>query len=118
MPSNQIGFLILRLAMAGVYLYFGFSQLFDPSAWTGIVPEWATSLSHMSAASLVLGNGILEVVLGSLLALGLLVVPVSVILSIHLFVIALEFGLTPVGVRDFGLAFATLSIAFLSKDRS
>jgi uncharacterized membrane protein YphA (DoxX/SURF4 family) len=68
MQQEKIGLLMLRLAMAAVYLYFGFSQLFDGINWVGIVPEWAVNLVHLPPAMIVLGNGLMEVVLGTLLA--------------------------------------------------
>src|SRR3989344_3488133 len=117
MNKEKIGFLILRLSMAAVYLYFGFSQLFDGINWVGMVPEWAINLVHLPPAMLVLSNGLMEVVLGTLLAIGVLVRPVAIILAIHLLVIASGFGLTPAGVRDFGLTIATLSLAFLGQER-
>lgn len=116
MTQNQIGALILRLSMAGVYLYFGFSQLMDTDRWVSIVPDWAINLLPMSADMMVMANGGMEVVLGALLALGLLVRPIAIILAIHLFVIAWGFGLTPLGIRDFGLAFATLALAFTDRE--
>ncbi len=112
MTHEKIGLLILRFALAGVYLYFGFSQLFDGVSWVGIVPDWAVSLFHLPPAMLVLGNGLMEVVLGTLLAVGIFVRWVSLILALHLFVIAFGFGFAPTGVRDFGLAFATLALSF------
>jgi putative oxidoreductase len=110
---EKIGRLLLRLSMAGVYLFFGFSQLFDGVNWVGYVPEWASNLVHLPPAMLVLGNGLFEVVLGTLLAAGFFIRPIAILLAIHLFVIATSFGFTPIGARDFGLALATLSIAFL-----
>lgn len=115
MNRNQIiGFEILRLSLAGVFIWFGFSQLFNSLAWVGIVPNWAVNLLHMPPAFIVLGNGLLEVVLGSLLALGILSRYVALVLALHLFVIAFEMGFSAIGVRDFGLSFATLSVFFLA----
>jgi uncharacterized membrane protein YphA (DoxX/SURF4 family) len=116
MSHKHIGTLVLRLAMAGVYLYFGFSQLFDSVAWTGLVPMWASDMMHVPPAMIVLGNGAFEVVAGALLAAGFWAGPVAVLLAIHLFFIATTFGFSPVGVRDFGLSLATLSLFFLSKE--
>ena len=116
--NQKIGFEVLRLALAGVFLWFGFSQLFDSLAWVGIVPDWAVNLLHMPPAFIVLSNGLLEVVLGSLLALNILTRYVALVLALHLFVIAFELGLTAIGVRDFGLSFATLAIFFLAPSRA
>ena len=114
MNQEKIGLTVLRLGMAAVYLYFGFSQIFDGINWVSLVPMWASDLVHLPPAMIVLGNGLFEIVLGTLLAAGVLVRPVAVILAIHLVVIASGFGFTPLGVRDYGLSLATLAIALLT----
>ena len=115
---NKIGLLILRLSMAGVYLYFGFSQLFDSVNWVSLVPTWAYNLLHVPPAMVVLGNGLFEVIAATLLALGVWVGPLAILLALHLFFIALTFGISPIGVRDFGLTRATLSLFFLSREEA
>ncbi len=117
MTQEKNGLLILRIGLAGVFLYFGFSQLFDGVNWVGIVPGWAVNLAHLPPAMIVLGNGLFEVVLATLLIVGLWVRPVAVLLALHLLVIATGFGFSPTGVRDLGLAVATLSLAFLVPSR-
>lgn len=112
--SQQAGIVILRIALAFVFLWFGFSQLGDAAAWTPYVPDWAANI--MSAGTLVLLNGLIEIVAGSALAFGILSRWVGLLLGIHLFVIAVSMGLTAIGVRDIGLALATFSLFFLAKD--
>ncbi len=114
MIKEDYGRIILRLALAGVYLYFGFSQLFDGVSWVSVVPQWVSELVHLPPAFIVLLNGLFEVVFGILLAFGVMTRRVALALALHLFLIALiGFGLNPTGVRDFGLAFATLSLSLL-----
>lgn len=114
LPDRQtLGLYILRLGLAAVYLWFGFSQLFDSINWVGWVPVWAVELLNIPPAMIVILNGSLEVILGSLLAVGLLVRPVAFILTVHLALITYEIGFSAIGVRDFGLTMATLALAFL-----
>ena len=114
-PDRQtLGLSILRLGLAAVYLWFGFSQLFDSVNWVGWVPTWAVELLNIPPAMIVILNGSLEVVLGSLLAVGLFIRPVAFILTVHLALITYEIGVSAIGVRDFGLTMATLALAFLS----
>ena len=115
MTQEKIGLLILRFGLSGVYLFFGFSQLFNGIDWVGIVPQWAVNLLHLPPAMIILGNGLFEVVLATLLIIGLWTRPIAVLLAVHLFVIASGFGFTPTGVRDLGLTLATLSLAFLGE---
>jgi uncharacterized membrane protein YphA (DoxX/SURF4 family) len=116
----DIGLLILRLGIAAVFLWFGFSQLFDSLAWVAIVPDWAVNILNIPPAMIVLGNGVIEVVLGSLLALGFWVRIVSFILALHLIPITLDMGFTAIGVRDFGLTLASFALSFLydSKEKT
>lgn len=107
---------ILRLGMGAVVAWFGFSQLTNPTLWTGIVPAWATSLSGMSALTIVYSNGVFEVIAAALLLFGAWVRPVAFLLAGHLVVIALGFGLSPIGVRDFGLSAGLLSVCLYGYD--
>ncbi len=102
----------LRIAMALVFLYFGFQQISSPDNWAGFVPEFLTS-SIITANNLVILNGIVELILGLFLILGLYTRAASLILALHLFGISFSIGFTPLGVRDFGLSFATL-VVFLN----
>lgn len=113
MTHERLGFHILRLGLATIFLWFGFSQLVDGLSWVGFVPSWAVALFSLPPAMLVLINGALEVILGSLLALGLFVRPAALILGFHLFIITIEIGATAIGVRDFGLTAATFALALL-----
>lgn len=112
--SQNIGLIILRLALAFVFLWFGFSQISDAAIWTSFVPDWATIIAP--AGTLVLLNGLLEIIAGSMLAFGLFSRYVSFLLGIHLFIIAVSFGLTAIGVRDIGLALATFALSFIGND--
>lgn len=109
--------MILRLGLAIVFLWFGFSQLFDGINWVSWVPEWAVNLLNIPPAMIVLLNGSFEVVAGALLALNIYTRWVALALAIHLFVLVIEIGLTPIGMRDFGLMMATLALVFLCEEK-
>jgi uncharacterized membrane protein YphA (DoxX/SURF4 family) len=115
MTHTNIGLLILRLGLAAVFLWFGFSQLFDGINWVSLVPEWAVNIAHLPPAMIVLANGLFEVVFGTLLALGILTRYVAILLALHLAFIAFQMGLTAIGVRDFGLVTALIALGFLGK---
>lgn len=117
MTQMQAGLLVLRFGLSIVFLWFGFSQLFDSIQWVGFVPEWAVKLIHLPPAMIVLANGLFEVVLGTLLAMGFFVRYVALALALHLAVIALSLGLTATAVRDFGLTMATLALALLDREK-
>lgn len=118
MNQKELGLTVLRLGLAAVFLWFGFSQLLDGLSFVAWVPEWAVALLHIPPAMIVLGNGLFEVIAGALLALGLFVRPVSVLLGLHLAVITFDIGLTAIGVRDFGLMCAVFALALSSGKQS
>ncbi len=98
--------------MSLVFLYFGFQQVYAPDNWTGFVPDFLAG-TIMTSNNWVVLNGVVELSLGIFLLIGLYSKFSSLILSLHLFGIVFSIGLTPLGVRDFGLAFATL-VVFLN----
>ncbi len=107
---------IVRIGMSLVFLWFGSNQLMDASRWVALVPEWVAQIVG-SATLLVHMNGWFEIVAGLCLLVGFQVRIVSLLLGLHLIGIASGFGLTAVGVRDFGLSIATFSIFFAGYDR-
>lgn len=110
---QRLGLHILRLGLASVFLWFGFSQLIDSLSWVGIVPDWAVSILHLPPAMIVMGNGFFEVILGSLLAMGFFVRIISFILALHLIPITIDFGFVATGVRDFGLVIAAFALSLI-----
>lgn len=107
---------ILRITLSLVFLYFGFQQISGPDNWISYVPGFLTGVI-ITANNLVVLNGILELTLGSFLLIGLYTRFSSLILSVHLLIIALTVGFVPTGVRDFGLALATFVVFLNGIDR-
>ncbi len=101
---------VLRYGMTVVILWFGIQQFINTEAWTAYVPDSVVSLSHLSATTLVYLNATFEIIFGVLLALGLFTRIAALLLAIHLFEIMFTVGYGEIGVRDFGLAAATLVV--------
>ena len=99
-----------------LFLWFGLPQVTAPTDWVAWVPQWTESLG-LSAATVVLLNGLFEVVLGVLLAIGFYTRIAALLLSLHLLFIAYEIGYNDIGMRDFALAVATLSLAMFEPDQ-
>ena len=113
--KKTIGLLILRLSLAFVFLWFGFSQWSDAALWVSFVPTWMTNF--INAGTLVYLNGTFEIIAGIMLALGILPRLVAALLGLHLLFISLSIGLTSAtGVRDIGLALATISLSLIGAD--
>lgn len=100
----------LRYGMTAVILWFSFQQFGNANAWTAYVPDSAVNLTHMSAVSLVYFNALFELVFGFLLLFGWQTRIAALLLALHLFDIMYVVGYGEIGVRDFGLAIATLVV--------
>lgn len=114
MTREAVGLLVLRLGLATVFLWFGFSQLVDGINWVSIVPDWAVQLFRLPPAMIVLANGLFEVVFGALLAMGFKVRHIAFAFALHLVPIIVTLGPSPSGVRDFGLCMAALALGLLA----
>lgn len=108
--------LVVRVGLSAVFLWFGIYQIMDPAPWGVLIPQAIISLSGLSATTLVLFNGWFEVVFGICLLLGFFTRLTALLLALHLFNITFVVGYNDVGVRDFGLAMATLSIFLRGSD--
>lgn len=107
---------ILRIGLGLIFLYFSIQQMMNPEAWASFVPQWIEE-NIVSANKAVIFNSIFELCFGILLILGLYTRVTALLLGIHLLVISFSIGFNPVGVRDFGLAIASLSLALREKDK-
>lgn len=104
--------LVLRYILAFVLLWFGFSQCAAPTSWYGFLPDWTTTIG-ISQHTLIILNGLFEVIAATFLLLGVWVRPFALVSVLHMLGIAATVGLTAVGVRDIGLAGAFLGLAMM-----
>lgn len=113
---NDKGSLVLRIGLGLVFLYFSFQQMTNPAQWASYVPQGVT-FSWLSANNLVMFNSVLELCLGTFIIIGLYTRISAFILGLHLLFISFSIGYNPVGVRDFGLAIATLALCMNHYDK-
>lgn len=114
MPMNthqQYGLAVLRLGLAGVIFWFGFSQLLDAQSWIPWVPLWAENLSGLSDIQIVYLNGLLESAIAIALALNFYTRYTALILAVHMAGLVLEIGFNDIGMRDLAIGTAALSLA-------
>ena len=102
--------LILRIGLALVLIWFGINQLIEPAAWSGLVNGFLANL--ISPITLVMINGVAEIVMAIFLILGLFTRIVAVIHALHLLVIISALGYNDIAVRDFGLMVGAIALAF------
>ncbi|MES2985525.1 MAG: DoxX family protein [Patescibacteria group bacterium] len=107
---------ILRIGISLVFLWFGYSQVSDQVQWVLYVPESIVNLSKINAETLVLLNGIFEIVFGTALLLGFWTRTAALLLALHMFEIVYIVGFDATGVRDFGIAVAAVAVFLHGKD--
>jgi uncharacterized membrane protein YphA (DoxX/SURF4 family) len=108
--------LIARVSISLVFLWFGFNEILNTEAWVTWLPQFAYNLP-IAPTTLVLINGIFEVIFGGLLLLGLFTRVASFLLFIHLMGIVFSVGYNDVAIRDLGLSLVTLSIFLSGPDK-
>ena len=116
--KEEIGFYILRLGLAIVFLYFGISQILDQSRWIYLVPDrfFIFYIHEVLKSKLVFINGIFDLIIALSLISGIFIRIFSILGFIHLISITIfSLGFEPSGIRDLGLAFAMLSLFFLCR---
>lgn len=107
---RDIGPVVLRIGIALVFLWFGMEQLISTQGWTNLIPKAITDITGLSASTIVYFNGAFEVVFGLCLLFGYFTRTVALFLAFHMLDIMVVVGYNAVGVRDFGLAIATIKI--------
>lgn len=118
---------IVRIGLALVLLWFGTNQVFDSGSFLGYMPAWAMPhpahmmhfppihvmhSSTINVNSIIIFNGISEIIIGLFLLIGLYTRIFAFIAAIHLFIIAFSLGYNDITVRDFGLALMAVSLVF------
>lgn len=108
--NENIGRLLLRAGIAFVFIWFGIDKFVHTDIWFAWIPAWlpvANNYLFMYAL------GAFETLLGTSLLLGAFTRACAAIAAIFFFVIILSFGLNEIMVRDAGLFFLTIALAFL-----
>lgn len=100
--------LILRIGLAFVFMWFGWSGIANTQMWVAMVPSWA--LVFGSAATLVKIHGAFELFFGLLLFAGILTRLSAFLLLLSLLQTLTILSWGPVMVRDIGLTLALIAI--------
>jgi len=114
--ASNWAIVVLRLSLAGVFLYFGFRQLSNPTGFIGYLPS-EISLLPLAPKTFVVLNGAFEVFAGTLLLIGMYTRIAALLLGLHLMGIAWTIGYSDTGIRDFGLALAAVALAMFNTHR-
>jgi len=111
--SNNFGLskyskLVLRLGLAFVFGWFGYTAFTNPEMFVGLVPAWTGSI--LPALTLIKIHGVFELVFAVLLLVGWKTRLVSGLLLLSLIgtIASLSYG--PTMIRDIAIALALLSV--------
>ena len=126
--NKDYSIVIVRIGLALVLLWFGTHQLINPESFLGYIPQWLYShepqmmhehslqLMHNipkpSVHFILMFNGIFEVVIGSLLLIGIYTRIIASIVALHLISIAFSLGYNDIAIRDLGLTMMAVSLIF------
>lgn len=102
--------------MAAVILWFSLQQFMHPDMWVAYVPDSAVNLTGLPAQLLVYANATFELIFGMFLVLGIYTRVSAVLLALHLLDIMWVVGYGEIGVRDFGLSLALITVALNGAD--
>ena len=105
---------ILRWALAGVFIWFGFSQIINPNHFAAYLPEFIFFSDYVELVLWI--NGSFDIVFGILLGLGIWTRPVAGLLGLHILAITIKMGYTDIAIRNWGLFFAMVSIFINGED--
>ena len=109
--------LLLRLALAIVFLYAAVSSTLSPNEWVGYLPKLLTE--HVSATLLLKGFSVFELALAIWLLSGLYVRYAALLAAATLAGITLSnYHLFLISFRDIGLMLAALALATLPESHS
>jgi len=103
---------VIRISLALVLLWFGIDQILNPGNWFGYIPLSISSIIPFNLGTLILLNGIIEIIMGVLLLIGLYTRIIAFIAALHLLSITIAVGYNEIGVRDFGLTMMAISLIF------
>jgi len=114
--TNKTSYLILRLGLAFIFLWFGTDKLIHPNYWINTwIPQWLSGLlSSISIKTLnyIYIQGVFEIAIGLGFMLNTFIRIFAFLASLFLLLIILNIGINEVTIRDIGLLSGTLTILF------
>lgn len=103
---------LLRLAVAGSFVYPAIDALFDPYAWIGYFPSFLTDLVAPHGVWLLHAFGVVEIILALWLLLGSRIkIPALIMAGMLFAIVSFNLSQFPVLFRDVAIALACLSLA-------
>ena len=109
--SDKLSGTIVRVVIAGVFLWFGTNQLISPSDWTNWVPLWMDAFP-IPTETLVIMHGLFEVVFGLALIIGFQTRIAAGMLAASLLFTVVHLPYGALMIRDLGITLVTAALVF------
>lgn len=114
--SLRISHLVLRLSLAGVFLWFGIDKFFHPEYWLMTwMPQSVLNLVdvfHISGTAVIYGLAVAELLVGISLVSNMFVEFFALLGAIFLIIIPFFYGISEVVIRDAGIIGGLLALVF------
>jgi uncharacterized membrane protein YphA (DoxX/SURF4 family) len=101
---------ILRIGLAITFIWIGVLIIMNPLMWGGYMQEWASRMIPFATEPMMLVTGVLDIVIGTLLALGVIIPLAAAVGALHIALVLVVSGITDITVRDIGLLAAALAL--------
>jgi uncharacterized membrane protein YphA (DoxX/SURF4 family) len=101
---------ILRVGLAITFIWIGVLIIMQPLAWGGYMQAWVSQLIPFATEPMMLVTGVLDIVIGALLALGVVIPFAAALGALHIAIVLVVSGVTDITVRDIGLLAASLAL--------
>jgi uncharacterized membrane protein YphA (DoxX/SURF4 family) len=109
--------LLLRVALATVFLYAAISSTLQPSEWVGFLPP--VLVDHFDSSVLLKIFSAYELLIAAFLLVGVYVRYAAIVAALTLGgIVVSNFSLFAITFRDIALIFAALALAVLSDEKT
>ena len=113
--NEDVGKLLLRVGLGGVFLWFGIDKFVHPEIWVNYIPEWFPMI--VSEGLFINLLGIVESLIGFFVLVGFYSQFAAGFAALMLIPIIFSLGYNEIMVRDVGLFFMAVGIVFLGSGR-
>ena len=112
--SNSAVSFLLRIGLAGVFIYAGIAALINPFAWVGFVPQFITKI--ISAQTFLHIHSVGEIILALWLLSGRKIFYAAVISALDMLAVMI-FNLSAMDIvfRDFAIFFMAVALVVMYK---
>ena len=113
MRPEKYAWLLVRLAVGGVFAWFGTDKFIHPEFWLGWVPAYILNMLPFSDTLFIYSQGAVETVIGAVLIIGWYTRISALAAAAILLGITIVLGYSDIAVRDMGLLLAAVALALV-----